>query len=138
MAEREGRAAAAAADVAAAVAPGEALILADQDELEGRVSAGRRTWPFPEADGAYAGPPEDDRAAVAELERLRGQGARFFAVAWPAFWWLDYYAGFHRHLHARYRCVLRNDRLVLFDLQGPAPGEGPGGEAVRIPTAVSD
>jgi hypothetical protein len=37
---------------------------------------------------------------------------------WPAFWWLDHYAAFHRHLRERFRCVLRNERLVVFDLRG--------------------
>jgi hypothetical protein len=44
-------------------------------------------------------------------------GAGFIVFAWPAFWWLDHYAGLHRHLRAHFRCVLENDRLVVFDLR---------------------
>jgi hypothetical protein len=73
--------------------------------------------PFLEHDGQYWGPPPDDATALREFERLRQAGAAFLAVAWPAFWWLDYYTDFHRHLRGRYRCLLENDRLIVFDLQ---------------------
>lgn len=36
---------------------------------------------------------------------------------WSAFWWFDYYSGLNRHLRSHYRCVLKNSRLVVFDLQ---------------------
>jgi SAM-dependent methyltransferase len=124
MAEWADRLAAAAGDVEAAVPPEETLILADQGELQGMVAAGRRALPFPECDGWYGGPPEDDGGALAELGRLRRRGGRFLAFAWPAFWWLEHYAGFHRHLRARFRCVLDNDRLVVFDLRTPAEPAG--------------
>jgi hypothetical protein len=41
----------------------------------------------------------------------------FAVVAWPAFWWLDYYAGLERHLRSRYRRVLDGERLIVFDLR---------------------
>ena len=58
-----------------------------------------------------------DLAAIRELERLRQAGASFMVFAWPAFWWLDYYARFRRHLRSRFRCALENDRLIAFDLR---------------------
>jgi SAM-dependent methyltransferase len=78
---------------------------------------GRRRIPFPEREGRFAGKPADDETAIRELERLRQAGASFVAIAWPAFWWLDYYAGLHRHLRANFHCTLQNDRLVVFDLR---------------------
>jgi hypothetical protein len=50
------------------------------------------------------------------LERLRLAGARYLVVAWPSFWWLDFYAEFAQHVRRRYRCSLENSRLVVFDL----------------------
>ena len=50
--------------------------------------------------------------------RFVGEGARFLVVGWPAFWWLDYYAGFRDYLRSEYRPILDNDRLVVFDLGG--------------------
>jgi hypothetical protein len=73
--------------------------------------------PFPEHDGQYWGPPADSDAAVRELERLQADGAEFIAFAWPAFWWLDFYAGLRTHLESRYQRVLQNERLVVFDLR---------------------
>jgi O-methyltransferase len=105
-------------DVAAAMPAGETLLLVDQGQwgVDGAFG-GCRTLPFPEHDGEYWGPPADDAAAIAELERLRRAGARFIAFGWPAFWWLDYYAGLRDFLRSRFRCLLENDRLVLFDLR---------------------
>lgn len=81
--------------------------------------AGRRRLPFPEAGGEYAGPPLDDRHAIEEAARLHEAGARFLAFAWPAFWWLDHYAGLRAYLEG-FACLMRNDRLVVFDLDRPA------------------
>jgi hypothetical protein len=77
----------------------------------------RHALPFLEKDGAYWGPPPDDATAITELRRLRSEGAAFIAFAWPAFWWLDHYAGFRDFLTTRFPCVIRNDDIVLFDLQ---------------------
>ena len=93
-------------------------ILVDEDKLwtEG-VMAGRHHIPFLERDGEYWGPPPDDKTAIREFKRLRQVGATFMVFAWPAFWWLGYYTGLHQHLRSRFRCVLENDRLVVFDLR---------------------
>ena len=78
---------------------------------------GRVPMPFPEIAGSYGGRPADDRAAIDELERLRRSGGDFLVVAWDCFWWLDYYGGWRAHLESRYRSVLENDRLHVFDLR---------------------
>ena len=59
----------------------------------------------------------DGGTAIQELERMRHSGASYLVVAWPAFWWLDYYIRFHDYLRSRFRCVLENERLVVFDLR---------------------
>ena len=95
----------------------ELIILADEDQWDcnGQI-AGRRCLPFTESDGRYNGPPGDDVYAIAELERLRTAGARWIAFAWPAFWWLEHYRGLDQHLRSKYRPVLENERLKLFNL----------------------
>jgi hypothetical protein len=110
--------AATADDIAAFVPEGEGLILVHEEQLDlGDVAPERRVSPFLEHDGQYWGSPENDEVAIRELERMRREGASRIAFAWPAFWWLEYYAGLHRHLRDNYRCVLNNDRLVAFELQ---------------------
>ncbi|MDZ8185429.1 MAG: glycosyltransferase [Nostoc sp. ChiSLP02] len=95
-------------------------ILVDMDEWgwNGQLLENRRSIPFLEKDGMYWGPPPDDAIAIKEFERLHHEGASFIVFGSPAFWWLDYYAEFVRYLRTRFRCVLENERLVVFDLQG--------------------
>jgi O-methyltransferase len=104
-------------DLTSIIPPGDAFILVDQAQLDSLVIPGRRAIPFLERDGQYWGLPRDDHMAISEFERLRHGGAHFIVFGWPAFWWLDHYAGFHRHLRSAFRCVLHNERLVVFDLR---------------------
>ena len=67
---------------------------------------------------SIVGFPKMTRSRSAELERLRRSGARFIVFGWPAFWWLAHYRKFHDYLRARFNIILRNERLVVFDLAG--------------------
>jgi hypothetical protein len=112
-------------EIALVIPPGELFILVDEDNWLISASAGRRAIPFLERDGRYWGPPPDDEIAIRELKRLRQSGASFMVFGWPAFWWLDYYAGLRSYLRSRFRCLLENERIVVFDLRGEmAAGEG--------------
>jgi hypothetical protein len=105
------------ADHLSAVIPkGEKYIFVDEEQL-GVSAPDRHPLPFLEKDGEYWGTPPDDDTAIRELERLRRLGARSLVVAWPAFWWLEYYSGWHHYLRAHFRCVLQNDRLIVFALR---------------------
>jgi hypothetical protein len=104
-------------ELTAVIPEGERFVLVDQDELRPDLAPGLSAVPFREHDGAYWGPPSDAGAALQELDRLRHCGARFVVFAWPAFWWLDYYADFTRYLRVTCRCLLENSRLVVFELK---------------------
>jgi SAM-dependent methyltransferase len=106
-----------AQDIAALIPPENTLILVDDEVYGSMVTVGYRAVPFNERDGNYWGPPPDDTFAIRELERLRQTGADFMVFVWPAFWWLDYYSGLHRHLRSEFRCVLENERLIVFDMR---------------------
>jgi len=108
--------------IKALVPEGDTFILVDEDQWAdpggwGPVITGRRALPFLERDGRYWGRPPDSATAILELERMRQAGAGSVVFVWPAFWWLDHYAGLHAHLRERLPCVLRNDDLVIFDLR---------------------
>jgi hypothetical protein len=92
------------------------FILVDDEQLRHLLPRGRAI-PFVEKAGQYWGPPPDAPTAIYELERLRRQGATFIVFVSSCFWWLDYYAGFARHLRAEYRCVREDELLVAFDLR---------------------
>jgi exopolysaccharide biosynthesis predicted pyruvyltransferase EpsI len=95
-------------------------ILIDDVQLGDLPVYNRLFLPFLERDGQYCGSPADSRQAIAELERLRGGGATYLAVAWTAFWWLDNYGDFFQYLRSRYSCRLENERVIIFDLQSHA------------------
>jgi hypothetical protein len=109
-------------ELAAIVGPGEPFVLIDEDQIRHELGPAHRALPFLERDGEYWGPPADDAAAIEEFERLRQRGAMFVVVAWPAFWWLDFYAGLARQLRSRHPCLLDNERLVIFDLRRDRAG----------------
>jgi O-methyltransferase len=106
----------AAEDVVAIVPSGSSVIVVDDAQAEGELTPGRRAIPFLERDGFYWGAPADDATAISELERLRRAGAAFLLVAWPSIWWLDHYAEFHCYVRSRFRCLIENERIVLFEL----------------------
>jgi SAM-dependent methyltransferase len=95
------------------------FILVDDDQWgETQTFYGHDVLPFLEKEGQYWGPPADNETAIRELARLRKEHAVGFIIfGWPAFWWLDYYQPFAEYLRANFRCVLQNERLVVFDLQ---------------------
>ena len=95
----------------------EAFLLVDEDHLGGLLRAVRRALPFPEQDGYYNGTPLDSAAAICEFQRQYEAGARWIVFAWPAFWWLDYYQEFTDYLRGNFRCVVENERVVVFDLR---------------------
>jgi glycosyltransferase involved in cell wall biosynthesis len=111
----------AAEDLKAVICAGEVFLLADDGQWGPEYVWGRRPVPFLEHEGGHGGPPHNDAEAIEELVRWRQEGAGFLVFGWPAFWWLEHYAVFHRHVSERFPCVLKNDRLVIFDLRGRQP-----------------
>jgi hypothetical protein len=108
----------AAEEIAELVAPGGDFMLVDDYWIARDLFSTREAIRFFERDGQYWGPPADDETAIRELERRRVAGASHIVFAWPAFWWLEYYPGFHRYLRTKFHCVLENERLVAFQLTG--------------------
>jgi beta-1,4-mannosyltransferase len=97
-------------------ADGARVIVADEGQLKLELRPSVITMPFLERDGQFWGAPPDDDTAIRELERMRQAGAALLAFTWPAFWWLDFYAGFRVYLDQRFERILRNDRLVIYRL----------------------
>jgi SAM-dependent methyltransferase len=111
-------------DIAAVIPAKDAFILVDDENFGSLLSAGRRIIPFLEREGRCMEPPPNDETAIQEVERVRRSGASFLVFAWPAFWWLDYYKVFRDYLISNFRCVLRNDRVVAFNLNSEPAGRG--------------
>ena len=104
------------ADVAATVratVPEEGpFLLVDGGEWSPQLLAGRPNTSFPERNGVFWGPPADDAAARAELDRQVRAGVRWVVVGWPAAWWLDAYPA----LAAALEPVHRTDDVLVAQL----------------------
>lgn len=97
------------------------IVLIDDGQLGAEIAPELVIVPFPEHGGAFGGPPADDDAAVAELERLVKPGHTLVAVAWTAGWWLDHYRRFFARLRAAATCVHHDDLVTVYELsQFPA------------------
>lgn len=103
-------------EIASVIPAGKRLILVDENQWGCEILPEFDALPFLEHDGQYWGAPLNDEIAIQELERMRQAGASFMVIAWPAFWWLDYYSGLRNYLSSNFRCVLDNSRLIVFDL----------------------
>jgi hypothetical protein len=104
-------------EIASVVPAGSKMILVDEVQWNaGEVAKNRKTLPFLERDGQFYGPPADAAAGIAELERMRAEGAEYIVFGWPAFWWFDSYPELLVHLRRSYRLVLENERLLAFQL----------------------
>ena len=81
--------------------------------------ARRRARSLPRARrGVLADRPPTTPARSPRVERARRAGASHLVFAWPAFWWLDHYAGLRSYLDERHGRVLANDRIVAYELEG--------------------
>jgi SAM-dependent methyltransferase len=95
-------------------------------------------WHFPRDEhGRYLGHyPPDSASAIEHLEALRVQGAEFFLLPASAFWWLEHYEEFAKHLEARYPVVVRlDDTCLIFGLTDGASGGAV--HAVSLPPQVT-
>jgi SAM-dependent methyltransferase len=109
-----------AGEIATAVPAGSLIVLVDEERFRAGLRINSRLLPFLEREGQYWGNPSGDDVAVRELERLRQCGASHLVVAWPSFWWLDFYSEFHQYLRSHFRCTWATDHSIVFDLQkGP-------------------
>jgi hypothetical protein len=103
-------------DIEPNVPPGTPFILV-ANGLSLKIDGDRRSIPFPERGGKWAGHPADDAAAIAELERLRLGGAQFIIFPAPMFYWLDVYPELKKRLLTQGRCVVNNHRALIYDLR---------------------
>jgi hypothetical protein len=92
---------------------------------------------FPrDAEGRYAGYyPRTSEEAVAQIESLRADGARFLCLPATASWWLDHYRGLAAWLNAHCRVAAHEpDVCLLYDLLRP-PGDAAAPKAGPAPRA---
>jgi GT2 family glycosyltransferase len=107
------------ASVADTVPPRATVLVVSRGDEELLDLEGREGLHFPQqADGVYLGHyPPDSAAAIRHLEELRGRGAGYLVVPSTAYWWLEHYSEFGRHIRKRYAAVNgRRDSCVIYPL----------------------
>ena len=112
-----------AGSVAAVVSKGDGELL----KIDG-VTA----WHFPQGKGGvYAGHhPAKCADAIAHLEELRRKGATHLILPSTAFWWLDSYGEFARHLAGNCEKVVDDARTCIIYRLGPHGGSAHAAENV--------
>jgi hypothetical protein len=102
-------------EIEAVVPAGARLALVDKGTpLE--LADGRSAVAFPQINGGWAGYPADDAEAIAELQRLRGQGIRFVAIPQAMRYWLETYPTWASYLREGATTRVDNERALIFEL----------------------
>jgi hypothetical protein len=140
------RIAVAARMMAAALSPGDGIVLVASGGNGALLEFGERTgWHFPRAlDGRYRGAGfVDGTAAVNHLESLRSQGADALLLPSISFWMLERYPELKRHLEEHYRLAGCDEGVCrMYDLRSPVARvsglvprlpESANGQSPRIP-----
>lgn len=99
------------------ITPPTARIVAVDDGDPALLYYAQRTgWHFLEKQGIWQGPPRDGRQAIADLERLRRQGAHYIAFPLRTRWWLDYYRELAVYLNTAAVPVEVTPRFAIYRL----------------------
>ncbi len=99
------------------------LILIDGDSLDIDQLKRWSTQPLQPSDSPDGSIPPTAQAAITRLIQQRDLGFTHVAIAWPAFWVLDYYRDFARHLDENCRLLSRSQDVILYRL--PEHTRGP-------------
>jgi hypothetical protein len=113
-AERSRHALQAPQDVAAVVPEDASFVLAGTRELTAKSIEIERALPlFLPGAGKHT---LDDEGAIARIEEVRRQGARYAVFLMGTFGWLESRARLHEHLRTNARPVLENSRARVYEL----------------------
>lgn len=102
------------AEIDAFVSPSQPFVLVDGGSFGLEADPGRNVIAFPSRNGHYWGPPANDDGAIAELQRRVDEGITAVVVAWPAFWYFDYFKNLRDYIEANFRKVIDDECLIAF------------------------
>jgi hypothetical protein len=99
-------------------APNSLIIAADYGDPTWLYYAERKGWHFLEKDAIYNGHPVTSADAIADLEKLRREGATHVAFYPNTFWWLELYPEFAQHLAQTATLVDTPAQYKVYELRG--------------------
>jgi Sulfotransferase family len=88
---------------------GEVVVLVDDGHLRDHIKGSAQLVRFGERR------PDDEEAAIRQLERIQLSGVRFLVLAWPARCWLDHYSDLRAYLQREWRVVKDTDRATFLE-----------------------
>lgn len=91
------------------------IIVDDEMCVTKNIISKRKVINFAEKNGKYW-KPSDVQEATKKLETLRRLGAKYIVFVWPSFWWFNHYNGIQTYLKSKFRCILENNRAIIFSL----------------------
>ena len=97
------------------------VLIDDGDWFDTEVTDGIALTPFPDAEGHFGGFPETEAAALAELNRVLGEGATDIVVGWPARWWFEYLPGLEQALVSGSASIRTDGLLDVYRMAEPTP-----------------
>jgi 4-amino-4-deoxy-L-arabinose transferase-like glycosyltransferase len=98
--------------------PNSLIIAADYGDPTWLYYAERKGWHFLEKDAIYNGHPVTGADAIADLEKLRREGATHVAFYPNTFWWLELYPEFAQHLAQTATLVDTPAQYKVYELRG--------------------
>ncbi len=105
------------ATLADTVPTGESVVIIDDEELALTELDGRPCAPLAPMDSPEGSYPIRAADAVAAVEQRRRQGFTYLAIAWPAFWVLDYHRELAEHLDRHHRRLMADENVVVYRLE---------------------
>ncbi|MGI8482101.1 MAG: ArnT family glycosyltransferase [Chthoniobacterales bacterium] len=96
------------------------IIAADDGDPTVFYYARRKGWHFL-GDGVYWGNPLDDSQIIANLEKLRGRGARYLVFYAGTQWWVGYYTQFGEHLKQSSTLLEKTPDFTIYQLSATPP-----------------
>lgn len=99
--------------------PGATVLVVGKGDEELVKLEERKGWHFPQTEnGAPLGyHPANSRAAIEHLEELSAKGAEYLLFPNVAFWWLDYYSDFRKHLDTRRSRIWNDEYCIIYRLE---------------------
>lgn len=107
------------------------IVIADKYDPTLFHLSGREGWHFPDRRLLPGGYPRASGVAIQHLEELRARGASYLVFPNAAFWWLDYYQEFRRHIEDNHTSVWHDQRCMIYRLAGTRPSVSHGGRSSR-------
>ena len=98
-------------------APESLVVVADYGDPTALYYAHRKGWHFLEKNGIYNGHPNTSADAIADLRRLRADGATHIAFYSGTVWWLDYYQELAAYLTQNSVSVTAPANCRIFELR---------------------